>query len=500
MPKECRLNASALSDPDSLRVPIFVLPPHFDDSSLFTCSALVDSGSSHCFIDPSFAVSAGLCTTPVPPIPLRLFDGSFGKSITEVVSELSVQFSSGDVIPLTFFVTPLDSSCSMVLGYSWLTRYNPGIDWVLGRISFQTTSQVASSPVPADQPACTAAASANIRSAPPTSVPPLVSLIGAAAFLKASKLEGSQTFRVVLTDPSESVAARKALLDKDNIDLQNIPAEYHDFADVFSETKANNLAPHRPYDLKIHLDEGTEPPWGPIYSLSQQELLALREFIEENLRTGFIRPSRSPHRAPVLFVRKKDGSLRLCVDYRGLNKISRKDKYPLPLLADLLDAPRKARIYTKIDLRHAYHLVRISDGDEWKTTFRTRYGSFEWLVMPFGLTNAPAAFQRFMNDIFADMVDVSVVIYLDDILIYSDNPAEHRRHVREVLQRLRAHGLYARADKCEFHSDTVEYLGYILSPEGLRMSSEKVRTITDWPEPRKVKDIQAFLGFCNFYQ
>lgn len=157
-------------------------------------------------------------------------------------------------------------------------------------------------------------------------------------------------------------------------------------------------------------------------------------------------------------------------------------------------------MYTKIDLRHAYHLVRISEGDEWKTTFRTRYGSFEWLVMPFGLSNAPSAFQRFMNDIFSDMVDVCVIVYLDDILIYSDTPEEHSAQVKEVLRRLRANGLYAKADKCKFHVDTVEYLGYILSPEGLSMAADKVKTILEWPEPRRVKDIQSFLGFANFYR
>ena len=215
---------------------------------------------------------------------------------------------------------------------------------------------------------------------------------------------------------------------------------------------------------------------------------------------GFIRPSSSPHGAPVLFVRKKDGSLRLCVDYRGLNKITKKDRYPLPLISDLLQTAGKARVYTTIDLRHAYHLVRITEGDEWKTAFRTCYGSFEWQVMPFGLTNSPAAFQRLMNDVFRDLLDKCVTVYLDDILIYSDNPSEHRKHVREVLRRLRQHGLYARADKCKFSVDTVEYLGFILSPSGLRMSEDKVKIIQDWPEPRKVKDIQSFLGFANFYR
>ena len=159
----------------------------------------------------------------------------------------------------------------------------------------------------------------------------------------------------------------------------------------------------------------------------------------------------------------------------------------------------KAHIYTTIDLRHAYHLVRIADGDEWKTAFRTCYGSFEWLVMPIGLTNAPATFQRFMNNIFSDLLDINVTIYLDDILIYSNDPAEHKKHVCEVLRCLRKHGLYAHLDKCHFSTDSVEYLGFILLKEGLKMDPSKVLTIQDWPEPRKIKDIQSFLGFANFY-
>ena len=180
-----------------------------------------------------------------------------------------------------------------------------------------------------------------------------------------------------------------------------------------------------------------------------------------------------------------------------MNRITKTDRYPLPLISDLLDTSGRARIYTKIDLQHAYHLVCIAEGDKWKTAFQTRYRSFEWLVMPFGLTNAPAAFQRFMNDIFSNMLDVCVMVYLDDILIYSDNPEQH---VREVLQRLRENGLYAGANKWNFHEDTVEYLGYILSPTGLTMDPIKVQTIQDWPEPRKVKDVQSFLGFANFYR
>jgi hypothetical protein len=327
---------------------------------------------------------------------------------------------------------------------------------------------------------------------------PHISFVNAAAYTRACKLEGAQAFQLNLASQSDTFA-RSAATSSD-ADLSAIPEDYHDFADVFNKQKANKLAEHRPYDLRINIDDGSVPPIGPIYSLSAIELQALREFIDENLAIGFIRPSRSPCGAPVLFVKKKDGSLRLCVDYRGLNKLTRKDRYPIPLITDLLDAPKRARVYTKIDLKHAYHLVRIAEGDEWKTAFRTRYGSFEWLVMPFGLSNAPAAFQRFMNDIFADMLDVCVVVYLDDILIYSDDLDSHRKHVREVLKRLRKNGLFASEKKCFFHKDKVEFLGFMLTPEGLTMDEAKVKVLQEWPEPRKVKDVQSFLGFANFYR
>ena len=156
------------------------------------------------------------------------------------------------------------------------------------------------------------------------------------------------------------------------------------------------------------------------------------------LGKGFIRSSHSPAGAPVLFAKKKDGSLRLCVDYRALNRITRKNRYPLPLIGTLVDQLRKAKVFTKIDLRAGYNNVQVADGHEWKTAFRTRYGAFKYLVMPFGLTNAPSAFQFFMNNIFHDMVDICVVIYLDDILVYSMDEREHESQVRKVLERLRA--------------------------------------------------------------
>ena len=178
----------------------------------------------------------------------------------------------------------------------------------------------------------------------------------------------------------------------------------------------------------------------------------------------------------------------------------KKDWYSLPLISDLLDSSHKARIYTKIDLRHAYYFVHIAKGDEWKTVFWTHYEAFKWSVIPFGLTNAPAAFQHFMNDVFSNLLDLCIVVYLNNILIYSNDITQHWSHIKKVLKRLQKAGLYAKAEKCEFHSNSMEYPGYVLLPSGLTMSDMRVKTIQEWPEPKKIKNIQSFLGFANFYR
>src|SRR5258705_12379515 len=216
--------------------------------------------------------------------------------------------------------------------------------------------------------------------------------------------------------------------------LSGIPVDYHEYHEVFSGAKANTLPPHQPYNLQISLEEGAKPFHGPIYSLLPLELTALQEFLEEHTRNGFIRPTKSPWGSLVLFIKKKDGSLCLCVNFCALNKVTEKDHYPLPLITDLLNAPGPTRIYTKMDLKHAYHLVCIVEGDKPKMAFRTRYGSFKWRVMPFGLSNAPAAFQRSINDILGDLLDVCMIGYLDDILIYSDSLDKHKDHVQDMLR------------------------------------------------------------------
>ncbi len=197
---------------------------------------------------------------------------------------------------------------------------------------------------------------------------------------------------------------------------------------------------------------------------------------------------------------EKDGGLRPCIDYRALNERTVKFRYPLPLVPAALEQLRKARFYTKLDLRSAYNLVRIREGDEWKTAFSTCTGHYEYLVMPFGLSISPAVFQSFINDVFRDMLNRQVVVYIDDILIYSDTLEDHVQHVRAVLQRLIQYQLFAKIEKCDFHQTSISFLGYIISPGGVAMDEGKVKAVVEWPRPTTLKELQRFLGFANFYR
>ncbi|MBW0590574.1 hypothetical protein O181_130289 [Austropuccinia psidii MF-1] len=280
--------------------------------------------------------------------------------------------------------------------------------------------------------------------------------------------------------------------------LKVVPPAYHQYLEVFSKVKAEKLPSHHACDHHIEL-EGLLPPVGVIYSLSNQESETLWAYISENVEKGFIRPSSSSTGATVLFVKKKEGGLRLCVDYHKLNAVTRKNRYPVPPMNQLLTIFNGSTILSKIDLRGAYNLRRIKEGDEHLTAFRTKYGSYEYLVMPFGLTNAPASFKNLVNDIFADFLDVFVVVYLDDIMVFSSSEEEHVKHVSCVLQRLRDNNLFSKAYNCVFHASSWEYLGYVVSSDGLKMDSSKVQQILNWPQPKSIKALQSFLGFSNFY-
>jgi len=289
---------------------------------------------------------------------------------------------------------------------------------------------------------------------------------------------------------------------KKTTDHRQLPDELRDFANLFEDSKkGDELPPHRAYDHEIKLVPENEPKFGPIYRLSEVELTALREYIDTNVEKGYIRPSTSPAGSPILFVPKKDGKLRLCVDYRKLNDITRKDRYALPLIQELQDRFQGTQWFTKLDIPEAYHKIRIKRGDEWKTAFRSRYGHYEYTVMPFGLTNAPASFQRFINDILREHLDKFVTVYLDDILIYTKgNKSLHTHHIQAVLKKLEKAELNLKVDKCEFYKQEIEYLGSVITTTGIRMDPSKIQSIQEWPDLRSVKDVQSFLGLTGYYR
>ncbi len=224
-------------------------------------------------------------------------------------------------------------------------------------------------------------------------------------------------------------------------------------------------------------------PKGKIYPLSLPEQKAMEEYIEEALQQGYIRPSTSPVASSFFFVAKKDGGLKPCIDYWVLNNITVKFRYPLPLVPAALEHLRGATIFTKLDLRSTYNLIRIREGDEWKTAFVTPTGHYEYLVMPYGLVNASSVFQDFMHEVLQEYLHRFVLVYIDDILIYSRSLAEHRHHVAEVLQRLRQYQLFLKAEKCSFHQSSVQFQGYHIDSGGIRMDEGKVEAIKTWPKP-----------------
>src|SRR3954468_13811425 len=234
--------------------------------------------------------------------------------------------------------------------------------------------------------------------------------------------------------------------------------------------------------------------------MSPLELNAMRKELDKLLRNGSIEPSLSPYGAPVIFIKKKGGELRMCIDYRALNAITIKNRFPIPLIDNLTDQLHGAQIFTKIDLRSGYNQIRIHEDDIEKTTFRTHYRHFQYKVMPFGLTNAPATFQALVQDILRPLLDKLVIVYIDDILIFSKTDAEHCEHIRQVLALLRQHKLYGKISKCEFFKTSVSYLGHIISNQGIATDPEKVEAIQAWPVPKSLKELQSFLGICNYYR
>ncbi|KAI2645046.1 Transposon Tf2-9 polyprotein [Labeo rohita] len=407
-------------------------------------NALIDSGAAGNFIDKDFAKCNQVPLSPcVSPVAVAALDGrplGTGR-IDHTTTDLILRIEPGHQETIRFFVISSPQS-PLILGFPWLDRHEPTIAWARGIVTKWS---------PYCQQAC-------IQSPPKT--------------------------------PTCSTAP---------FPNSTIPAEYHDLLEAFSTAKATELPPHRPGDCAIELVAGAVPTRGRIFPLSQPETEAMENYIKEELAKGFIRPSTSPASAGFFFVKKKDRGLRPCIDYRALNEVTVKYRYPLPLVPPALEQLRSARFYTKPDLRSAYNLIRIRKGDEWKTAFSTTSGHYEYRVMPFGLANSPSYFQAFINDVFRDMLNRWVIVYIDDILIYSNTFTDHVQHVRTVLQRLIQHKLYAKEEKCQFHQESVAFLGYMISPAGVAMDETKVNAVRNWPLPKTLKELQRFLGFSNFY-
>ncbi|GJZ25830.1 putative reverse transcriptase domain-containing protein [Tanacetum coccineum] len=272
-----------------------------------------------------------------------------------------------------------------------------------------------------------------------------------------------------------------------------------DFPEVFLEDLPG-LPPSRPVEFQIDLIPGATPVARAPYRLAPSEMEELSEQLQELSDKGFIRPSSSPWGAPVLFVKKKDGSFRMCIDYRELNKLTVKNRYPLPRIDDLFDQLQGSSIYSKIDLRSGYHQLRVREQDIPKTAFRTRYGHYEFQVMPFGLTNAPAVFMDLMNRVCKPYLDKFIMVFIDDILTYSKDKKEHEEHLKAILELLKKEKLYAKFSKCEFWIPKVQFLGHVIDSRGIHVDPAKIESIKDWSTPKTPTEIRQFLGLAGYYR
>ncbi|OAY81215.1 Transposon Ty3-G Gag-Pol polyprotein [Ananas comosus] len=322
------------------------------------------------------------------------------------------------------------------------------------------------------------------------------------AVLKKKRRRAKQRNRAITTRTAacsqRAYLASISVSDGKTVKIDDIPV-VREFGDVFP-AELPGMPPDREVEFVIDLVPGTTPISKAPYRMAPAELKELKAQLQDLLDKGFIRPSVSPWGAPVLFVKKKDGSLRLCVDYREINKVTIKNKYPLPRIDDLFDQLQGSKVYSKIDLQSGYHQLKIKPEDVSKTAFRTRYGHYEFTVMPFGLTNAPAAFMDLMNRVFKPYLNRFVVVFIDDILIYSRSDEEHENHLRVVLQVLREKELFAKLKKCEFWLREVAFLGHVISKTGIAVDPQKIEAIKDWPRPTSVTEIRSFLGLAGYYR
>jgi hypothetical protein len=449
---------------------------------------LVDCGASSNFVSTEFIKNNNLGISTASTVnTVTLADGSQQVSCGTLEHACITVGTYTDHFDFTVLPLP---KYDAILGQSWLQSLNPNIDWIKQSISLTHDGRrhsftATTDPMPYH-------ATKNL----------LNSLLITKASLKQSIRRRDVELLILVQHTSDTTLHLSSIDQSQESDeyTEQRKALLTEFNDVFPPKLPPGLPPRREVDHKIELVPDAKPVIRPTYAMSAKELEELSRQLNELTAAGFIRPSKSPYASPVLFVKKKDGTTRMCVDYRALNQMTIKNRYPLPRIDELFDRLQGAKYFTKLDLVSGYHQMRIEDGDVEKTAFRCRYGHWEYLVMPFGLTNAPASFMHLMNQILRPFLDRTVIVFLDDILIYSRTFEEHQRHVREVLETLRKHKLYAKESKCEIYQRRVEFLGHRIDEDGLHMMTEKLDAIRDWPTLTKVDDIRSFLGLCGFYR
>ncbi|KAG7567925.1 Zinc finger CCHC-type superfamily [Arabidopsis thaliana x Arabidopsis arenosa] len=425
---------------------------------------LFDSGATHCFVSSEMVKKGGFFKERNTEYGMVRAAGGQAMYPSGIVRDISVVVN-GVNMPTDLIVVQLKKH-DVILGMDWLGKYKAHIDCHRGRIQFEREEGML-----------------KFQGIRTTSGSLVISAI------QAERMLGKGCEAYIATITTHEVGA--------SAELKDIPIA-NEFSDVFEAV--SGLPPDRSDPFTIELEPGTTPISKAPYRMAPAEMAELKKQLEELLDKGFIRPSSSPWGAPVLFVKKKDGSFRLCIDYRGLNRVTVKNKYPLPRIDELLDQLRGAKWFSKIDLASGYHQIPIDPLDIRKTAFRTRYGHYEFVVMPFGLTNAPAAFMKMMNGVFQEFLDEFVIIFIDDILVYSKDWESHQDHLRAVLERLRKHELFAKLSKCSFWQRSIGFLGHIVSDKGVSVDPEKIKSIKDWPRPKNATEIRSFLGLAGYYR
>ncbi|KAF5480102.1 hypothetical protein F2P56_000872 [Juglans regia] len=425
---------------------------------------LIDSGSTHNFLDPAVLSRVHIPLVDEDKIRVKVANGEMVNSEGKVKGvNVSVQ---GSCFLVDMYVLVL-TGCDMVLGVHWLQGLGP-ILWNFKELTMQFTVQ--------------------------QTVVQLKGLTGSTwieegHIHKCSQMESKGIILQFIEQTTKPQA---------NQIPEHIQKLLNDYLDIFSTPKG--LPPTRSHDHVINLQPGTNPISVRPYRYPYFQKDEIEKIVMELLDSGVIRPSQSPYSSPVLLVRKADGSWRLCVDYRVLNSATIKDKYHIPVVEELLDELHGAKVFSKLDLRSGYHQIRVKPEDIPKTAFRTHEGHYEFLVMPFGLTNAPSTFQSLMNQVFKLYLRKFILVFFDDILVYSQDAVAHLNHLKITFDALRQHQLFAKMSKCSFGLAEVSYLGHLIYGQGVRANPEKLKAMLDWPTPRSVKDLKGFLGLTGYYR